>query len=133
MMCLARGDGRLGRRGEGPQRVSIGGAGDAAFGEDGGDIAGGRDVERGMRRVDVGGDAHALEMSDFGDGTLFDGDAIAIGDGKIEGGDRGSDVEGDAVLFGENGDLVGANFVGGVAVGSDAIGAGDDSLDFTGF
>src|SRR6202043_2454669 len=44
------------------ERICVGGAGDAAFGEDGGDVAGGGDVERGMRGVDVGRDGAALEM-----------------------------------------------------------------------
>jgi len=34
--------------------------------------------------------------------------------------------KGDVVLLGENGHLVGADFVGGIAVGGDAVGAGDD-------
>src|SRR2546427_7559294 len=132
-MCSARGDGRLGRRGEGPQGFCIGGAGDAAFGEDGGDIAGGGDVEGGVRGVDVGSDADTLEMGDFGGGALFDGNVVAVGDGEIEGGNRRGDVKGDVVLLGENGHLVGADFVGGVAVGGDAVGAGDDGPNFSRF
>jgi len=48
-----------------------------------------------MRGVDVGSDADALEMRDFGGGALFDGDVLAVGDGKVEGGDRGGDEKGD--------------------------------------
>src|SRR6266481_272199 len=108
------------------------GPGDAAFGEDGGDVARGGDIKGGMRGVDVGSDAHALEMGDFGGGALFDGDVLAVGDGKVEGGDGRGDVEGHVVFLGEDGDLVGADFVGGVAVGRDAVGAGDDGVDFSG-
>src|SRR6266487_2611434 len=108
------------------------GPGDAAFGEDGGDVARGGDIKGGMRGVDVGSDAHALEMGDFGGGALFDGDVLAVGDGKIEGGDGRGDVEGNVVLLGEDSDLVSADFVGGVAVGRDAVGAGDDGSDLSG-
>src|SRR5207248_11671982 len=103
-----------------------------SFGEDGCDIAGGRDVGGGMRGVDVGCDADALEMRDFGGRALFDGNMVAIGDGEIEGGNGRGNVKGDVVLLGENGHLVGADFVGGVAVGGDAIGAGDDGPNFSG-
>src|ERR1700674_5160848 len=85
-----------------------------------------------MGGMDVWGDADALKMGDFGGGTLFDRDAVAIGDREIEGGDRRGDKEGNVVFFGEDGDLVGADFVGGVAVGGDAVGAGDDGADFSG-
>src|SRR5256884_3016988 len=86
-----------------------------------------------MRGVDVGSDAHALEMGDFGGGALFDGNVVAVGDGEIEGGNRRGDVKGDVVLLGENGHLVGADFVGGIAVGGDAVGAGDDGPNFSRF
>ena len=118
--------------GKGTERIGERGAGDAAFGEDGGDVARGGDVECGMGGVYVGGDANALEMSDFGGGTLFDGDVLAIGDGKIKSGNRGGDVKGDVVFPGEDGDLVGADLVGGVAVSGDAVRAGDDRADFYG-
>src|SRR6267143_2151071 len=101
------------------QRFRVRRSGDAAFGEDGGDVAGGGDVEGGMGGVDVGSDADALEMRDFGRGTFFDGNVIAVGNREIERGDRRGDVERDIILFGEDGNLVGANFVGGVAVGGD--------------
>ena len=51
------------------------------------------------------------------------------GGGEVEGGPGGGDVEGDAVFFGEDGDAVGADLVGDVAVGGDAVGADDDGLD----
>src|SRR2546429_1254544 len=86
-----------------------------------------------MRGVDVGSDAHALEMGDFGGGALFDGNVVAVGDGEIEGGNRRGDVKGDVVLLGKNSHLVGADFVGGVAVGGDAVGAGDDGPNFSRF
>src|SRR5712692_11919415 len=86
-----------------------------------------------MRGVDIGSDSNALEMCNLGGGAFFDGNVLAVGDGKIEGGDRGGDVEGDVVLFRKHGHLVGADFVGGVPVGDDAVPAGDDGADFSGF
>ena len=118
---------------QGGEGLGVGRTGDAAFGEDGGDVARGSDVEGRMGGGNVGGDAHAVEMSDFGSGALFDGNVVAVGDGKIERGDRRGDVEGHVVFFGEHGDLVGADFVGGVAVGGDAVCAGDDGANFAGF
>jgi len=47
---------------------------------------------------------------------------------KVEDG-RG-DVKRNVVFLGENGDLVSADFVGGVAVGGDAVGSGDDAPTF---
>jgi hypothetical protein len=82
--------------------------------------------------VDIGCDAHALEMGDFGGGTLFDGNVIAIRNGKIKSRNRRGDVEGDVVFLGEDSDLVGADLVGGVAVGGDAVRAGDDGADLCG-
>src|SRR5713226_5269885 len=85
-----------------------------------------------MRGVNVGGNAHALEMGDFGGGTFFDGDVLAIGNRKVERGDRRSDIKRHVVFFGEDSDLVSADFVGGVAVGGDAVGAGDNGSDLSG-
>ena len=57
------------------------------------------------------------------------GMSVAGGGGEVDGGPGGGDVEGDAVLAGEDGDGVGADLVGGVAVGGDAVRADDDGLD----
>jgi hypothetical protein len=51
------------------------------------------------------------------------------GAAQVDGGPGRGYVEGDAVLFGEDGDAVGADLVGDVAVGGDAVGADDDGLD----
>ena len=50
---------------------------------------------------------HALfvpHVGDFLGGTLFDVDVGAGGGGEVDGGTGGADVEGDAVVFGEDGD-----------------------------
>ena len=90
---------RLRRGGQRFQGVHIGGASDAAFGENCGDVASRGDVKSGMSGVDVGGDADILDVGDFFGGALFDGDVVAVGDGKIESGDGSSDIEGDIVFF----------------------------------
>ncbi len=53
----------------------------------------------------------------------------AVGGVGVDGVEGSGDVEGDAVLFGEDGDGVGADLVGGVAVGGDAVCADDDGGD----
>src|SRR5258708_3491811 len=132
MPLAASGDGRLRRRGERAESIPERSTGDAAFSEDGGDVAGGGDVEGGVRGVNVRSNADALEMRDFGGGTLLDGNVISVREGEIERGDWRGDIEGHVVLFGEHGNLVGTDFVGGVAVGGDAVGARDDGADFSG-
>ncbi len=112
--------------------MRVGGLGYAAFGEDGGYVAGGSDVEGGVCGGDVGGDSNALDVGDFVGGALLDRDVVAVGNGKIEGGNRRGDVEGHIVFFGEHGDLIGADFVGGVAVGGNAVSASDDGAHFSG-
>src|SRR5260370_30886787 len=108
-------------------------AGDAALGEDGGDVARRCDVEGRMRGVNVRRDAHSLKVRDFGGGAFFDGNVFAIRDGKIKGGNRRGDVEGDAIFFREDGNLIRAHFVCGVAGLGKAVGAGDGGATLSGF
>ena len=68
-------------------------------------------------------------VGDFLGGTLFDLDVPARGGGEVDGGTGGADVEGDAVVFGEDGDARGSDFVGDVAVGGDAVTADEDGID----
>jgi len=51
----------------------------AAFGKNGGDVASGRDIKGRMRGVNIGSDAHALQMRNFGGGAFFNGDMFAVG------------------------------------------------------
>ena len=62
--------------------------------------------------------------------ALLDGNLAAVGRGEIDGRNRRGYVERDAVLFGEDGYGVGADFVGHVSVGGDAVGAYYDGSDF---
>src|SRR5258708_24380743 len=132
MLLSASGYGRMRRRGELAESSPERRTGDAAFSEDGGEVAGGGDVEGGVRGVNVRSNADALEMRDFGGGTLLDGNVISVREGEIERGDWRGDIEGHVVLFGEHGNLVGTDFVGGVAVGGDAVGAREDGAGFSG-
>src|SRR4051794_32260303 len=99
------------------------GFGDAVFRHDCGDQGGGGDVEGGVEDVHLAGRGFTgAEAGDLVARALLDRDACAIGGVQIDGAGGGGDVEGDAEMFGEDGDLVGADFVGGVAVGGDAVG-----------
>jgi hypothetical protein len=103
---------------------------DAALGDDGGDVLGRGDVEGGVfDGYAVGGHLLAVGVGDLACVALFDRDAFAGGGLQVEGGPGGGNVEGDAVLFGEDGDAVGADLVGDVAVGGDAVSSDDDGLD----
>ena len=76
--------------------------------------------------------SHALlvpHIGDFFGGALFDLDVLARGGGEVDGGTGGADVEGDAVVFGENGDAGGADLVRDVAVGGDAVAADEYGMD----
>ena len=76
--------------------------------------------------------SHALfvpHVGDFLGGTLFDLDVPARGSGEVDGGTWGADVEGDAVVLGEDGDTGGADFVRGVSIGGNAVAADEDGVD----
>lgn len=88
-------------------------------------------VERWVIHVHTLG-SHALAVPHFGDflcGALFDVDVRARGGGEVDGGGGGTDVEGDAVVLGEDGDPGGADLVGNIAVCGDAVTADEDGVD----
>ena len=68
-------------------------------------------------------------IGDFLGGALFDVDVPTGGGVHVNGGGWGADVEGDAVVSGEDGDAGGSDFVGDVAVGGDAVAADEDGVD----
>ena len=68
-------------------------------------------------------------VGDFLGGTLFDLDVPARGGGEVDGGTGGADVEWDAVVFGEDGDTGGADFVRCVSIGGNAVAADEDGVD----
>ena len=75
---------------------------------------------------------HAFLVPHVGDflcRALFDVDIGASGGVHVDCGGGGADVERDAVVFGEDGDAGGTNFVGDVAVGGDAVAADEYGVD----
>ena len=76
--------------------------------------------------------SHALfvpHVGDFLGRTLFDLDVLSRGGGEVDGRTGGADIEGDAVVFGEDGDTGGADFVRGVSIGGNAVAADEDGVD----
>ena len=68
-------------------------------------------------------------VGDFRGRTLFDANVSAGGGVQIDGGGGGADVEGDAVVFGEDGDAGGADFIRDVAACGNAVTADEDGVD----
>jgi hypothetical protein len=129
-MRLDRCELKLGLGGHGFDGLIVGGCEDAALGDDGRDVLCRGDVEgRVFDGYAVGGHLLAVRVGDLAGDTLLDGDEIAVRGGEVEGGPGGGYVEGDVVLFGEDGYAVGADLVGNIAVGGDAVGSDDDGLD----
>lgn len=58
------------------------------------------------------------DMRHFAIGSFFNDDMIAAWNGQIDGGERRSNVERNPMVLGDNGNLIGANLVGRVSVGS---------------
>ena len=76
--------------------------------------------------------SHALfvpHVGDFLGRTLFDLNVAPGRGGEVDGGTGGADVEGDAVVLGEDGDAGGADFVRGVSIGGNAVTANEDGVD----
>ena len=90
-----------------------------------------RDVKRGVIDIHSLGSHTFLipHIGDFFRGALFDVDVGAGWCVSVNGGGRGANVEGDAVVLGEDSDAGGADFVRDVAVGSDAVAADEDGVD----
>ena len=84
-----------------------------------------------MRRVDIRSDADALKVRDLSRGALFNRNVLPIRNGKIKSGNRGGNIKRNVVLFCENRDLVGTDFVGRVTVSGDTIGTGNDRPHFS--
>ena len=90
-----------------------------------------RDIECGIVHVYAFW-CHAFfvpHVGDFLGRTLFDLDVAPGGGGEVDGGTGGADVEGDAVVFGEDGDTGGADFVRCVSIGGNAVAADEDGVD----
>ena len=76
--------------------------------------------------------SHALFVPHIGDflgGALFDVDVGTCWGVHVDGGGGCADIEGDAVVLGEDGDTGGADFVRGVSIGGNAVAADEDGVD----
>ena len=76
--------------------------------------------------------SHALfvpHVGDFLGRTLFDLDVLSRGGGEVDGRTGCADIEGDAVVLGEDGDAGGADFVRSVSIGGHAVAADEDGVD----
>ena len=58
-----------------------------------------------------GSNGYSLDMSHLLRTSLFNWDLVATGQGEVNGGGRGGNIEGDLVLLGENRNRVGADLV----------------------
>src|SRR5581483_9623102 len=79
----------------------------------------------------LGSDGFSGKVRDLAGRALLDGNFAAIGCVNVNGREWGSHVERDAVFFGEHGNGVGADLVGNVAIGGNAVGADYDRADFS--
>ena len=76
--------------------------------------------------------SHALfvpHVGDFLGRTLFDLDVAPGGGGEVDGRTGCADIEGDAVVLGEDGDAGGADFVRCISIGGNAVAADEDGVD----
>ena len=64
--------------------------------------------------------------------ALFDGNMRACWGGAINSRERGGHVKGNVVLFGQHCQAVGADLVGGITIGSNAVSAYDDQVNLPG-
>src|SRR5271156_2852187 len=76
-----------------------------------------------MGCADVGCDAHSGEVRYFFFGALFDGNLIAGREGVVDGGKGRGYVKGYAIFTRDYRDSVGADFVRGIAVARNSVGA----------
>ena len=103
----------------------------ALLGDDPGDERRGGDVEGRVPDVDaVRRDALPEHVRDLRRGPVFDDDVGTLARGRVQGAERRRDEERHVVVLGGDGEVVGADLVGGVAVVGDSIGAHDDGVDF---
>src|ERR1700678_3143333 len=104
------------------QGFGVGGAQHASLGDDGGDVLGRSYIEGRVANADsVRRELLSSVVGDFHRVALFDWDLVACHGGTVNGGPGRGNVERDAMLFGEDGDRIGTDLVGYVAVGGDAI------------
>ena len=90
-----------------------------------------RDVEGAVLGADAGrGDPHAGELQHLAGVPALDDDGVAVGRGRDRSSTSARPRRTGSVVVGQHGQAVGADLVGDVAVGGDAIGADHDQVDF---
>ncbi len=63
--------------------------------------------------------------------AFLDRNCGAIREVEVDGGGGREDIERNVVMTGGDGDAIGADFVGGIAIGRNAVGADENGLNFT--
>src|SRR5690606_28129591 len=102
-------------------------SGDPAFVNNAADQPGGRDVEgRVVHLHALGRDAASGQVRDLFRSALLNGNRRAVWQGAVERARRGRDIERHVVRRGGQRQGVSADLVGRVAVGGNAVRAGDD-------
>ena len=85
-----------------------------------------------MRRRNIGSDAHALNVRDFGRRAFLNGNALAGRDREIQRGNWRGDIKRHVVLFRQHRNRIGSDFVRCVAVRGDAVRARHHGAHFPG-
>ncbi len=105
---------------------------DSRLGDDGRDEVVRRHIEGRVPDGDsLRGRRNAADMGDLFRFPFLDGDRVAIGKRGIDRGKGGGDVKRDPVGARQDGQGVGPDLVGRVAVGGDPVGADDDQIDLS--
>jgi hypothetical protein len=103
---------------------------DTLIGDDGGDVEVGGNVKGGIGGANAfRGDGYALDMGYLVGTALLDENLVAVLERGVDGGGGGGDIERNTVFLCQHRQGVSADFVGGIAVGGNAVGPGDNAVD----
>src|SRR5690625_239811 len=109
--------------------LAVGGLDDAPLGDQGVDEARGGDVEAGVEGgAMLRGQRSISQAGDLLDGALLDGHGGVVGQVEVQGAGGGGHHEAYAMVAGQHGQAIGADLVGRISVGGDAVGADDDPV-----
>ena len=70
-----------------------------------------------------------LKVGNFGGGPFLNGDFRPGGQGQVHGAGGGGHIKGQLIFPSQHGQGVGADFIGGIPIGGDAVGPGNDAAD----
>ena len=106
---------------------------DPLFGDNAGDVTVRRHVEGRVVDGDARGrNRRVTQMDDFVFSPFFDGDVVAVGQAQVYGAGGRDTIDRNTVFSGDDGQFIGADLVGDVTVGGDAVCAEDDYVHFAG-